>query len=528
MKRINKLYIYIISIAMSFGMVSCLNSIDDTPIDPSKVMTFNQEEVFAKVYAGWALSGQQVTGAADITLNSGEDEGRTVLYRCLWNMYELPTDEAICQWGDGEVVKLQSNSFTTDNALIKYCYSRLYINIATANLFLQNTGSLTDDATLKQRAEVRFIRALDYYYLMDLYGNVPFVTAVVVDPPKQILRADLFAWIKTELQAIENDMYAPKQAPYYRLDRAANWLLQSRMYLNHKVYLGTESNAYYTDAASYAYKVITSNYDLAKKYTNLFSGDNAGALDGSTNDAPKEIIFPIAADSIKTQNWGTSAFLILGSNNADMPNSGINASGWAGNRARKSLVEKFISASSWAEVDTLKTIANDNRALFFTKDRTLDIKVITTFKQGASVIKFTNARADKKYTFPSMPNMDIPFMRKAEAYLTYAEAVTRGGTAQAYTALEAVNKLRTRANATQLNAINLNILCDEWAREFYFEGRRRLDLIRFGKFGGQSDYLWDWQGGIASGTSFDSHLNLMPIPSDDMSSNPNLVQNKGY
>lgn len=528
MKRINKLYMYIISIAMSFGMVSCLNSINDTPIDPSKIMTFNQEEVFAKVYAGWALSGQQVTGAADITLNSGEDEGRTVLYRCLWNMYELPTDEAICQWGDGEVVKLQSNSFTTDNALIKYCYSRLYINIATANLFLQNTESLTDDATLKQRAEVRFIRALDYYYLMDLYGNVPFVTSVVVDPPKQILRADLFAWIKTELQAIENDMYAPKQASYYRLDRAANWLLQSRMYLNHKVYLGTESNTYYTDAASYAYKVISSDYDLAKKYTNLFSGDNAGTIDGSTNDAPKEIIFPIAADSIKTQNWGTSAFLILGSNNSDMPNSGINASGWAGNRARMALVEKFISASSWAEVDTLKTIANDDRALFFTKDRTLEIKVITTFKQGASVIKFTNVRADKKYTFPSMPNMDIPFMRKAEAYLTYAEAVTRGGTAQAYTALEAVNKLRIRANATQLNAINLNTLCDEWAREFYFEGRRRLDLIRFGKFGGQSDYLWDWQGGVASGTSFDSHLNLMPIPSDDMSSNPNLVQNKGY
>lgn len=67
MKRINKFYIYIISIAMSFGMVSCLNSIDDSPIDPSKIMTFNQEQVFAKVYAGWGLSGQQVTGAADIT-----------------------------------------------------------------------------------------------------------------------------------------------------------------------------------------------------------------------------------------------------------------------------------------------------------------------------------------------------------------------------------------------------------------------------------------------------------------------------
>ena len=154
-----------------------MNGIDDSPIDPSTIQTFNQEGVFAKVYAGWALSGQSVTGDADITLAAGEDEGRTVLYRCLWNMNELPTDEAICAWGDGEVVKLQSNQFTTDNALIKYCYSRLLINITTANLFLKETESKADDVTLKQRAEVRFLRAMDYYYLLDFYGNVPFVTS---------------------------------------------------------------------------------------------------------------------------------------------------------------------------------------------------------------------------------------------------------------------------------------------------------------------------------------------------------------
>lgn len=530
MKRLNKISIYIVSIAMAVGMSSCLNGIDDSPIDPSTIQTFNQEGVFAKVYAGWALSGQSVTGDADITLAAGEDEGRTVLYRCLWNMNELPTDEAICAWGDGEVVKLQSNQFTTDNALIKYCYSRLLINITTANMFLQETEGKTDDATLKQRAEVRFLRAMDYYYLLDFYGNVPFVTSIITDAPKQIKRANLFWWLKAELKSIESEMYDAKQAPYYRLDKAANWLLQARLYLNHKVYLGSDSTQYYSDAATYAKKVIDSGYGLATKYTYLFSGDNAGTLDGSTvNNAPSEIIFPIAVDSAKTQNWGTSMFLILGSNNSDMPSSGINASGWAGNRARMSLITKFVPSSSFAEVDTLKSIAGDDRALFYTQSRTLKITSLTQFKQGASVMKFTNNRADKRYTFSSQPNTDVPFMRKAEAYLTYAEAVLRGGASvNGYTALEAVNKLRTRAHATSFTSVTLSTLLDEWAREFYFEGRRRTDLIRFGYFGGQSDYIWDWQSGVSAGTSFDAHLNLMPIPSDDISANPNLVQNTGY
>jgi hypothetical protein len=73
----------------------------------------------------------------------------------------------------------------------------------------------------------------------------------------------------------------------------------------------------------------------------------------------------------------------------------------------------------------------------------------------------------------------------------------------------------------------LDLVLDEWAKEFYFEGRRRMDLIRYGYFGG-SDYNWDWKGGTATGTQFDKHLNLMPIPPGDLNANSNLVQNPGY
>jgi hypothetical protein len=120
-------------------------------------------------------------------------------------------------------------------------------------------------------------------------------------------------------------------------------------------------------------------------------------------------------------------------------------------------------------------------------------------------------------------------MRAAEAYLTYAEALTRqnGGTvtAEAKTYIDAI---RSRANA-QINAsYTLNDILDEWAREFFYEGRRRVDLIRFGQFGGTSSYKWQWKGGTQNGTNFSANLNVFAIPDTDINTNPNLVQNTGY
>ena len=74
----------------------------------------------------------------------------------------------------------------------------------------------------------------------------------------------------------------------------------------------------------------------------------------------------------------------------------------------------------------------------------------------------------------------------------------------------------------------MNDICDEWCREFAFEGRRRIDLIRFGKFGGNTDYVWDWKGGTKEGTNFDAYRNLYPIPTKERVANPNLEQNFGY
>ncbi|MBP7369188.1 MAG: RagB/SusD family nutrient uptake outer membrane protein, partial [Paludibacteraceae bacterium] len=431
MKNMNNKYLNIFGVLLvAFTFHACINDLDVTPINPQVTQTFNQDQVFAKVYAAYALTGQEgPAGNNDIDI---VDEGRFSLYRSLWNCNELSTDESACAWGDAEVIDLNQNTWTAGNFSTEALYARLYFIVSISNHFLEETAGITDEKTVKQRAEVKFLRALAYYYLMDNFGNVPFTTIVGTEMPHQIKRADLFAWIKGELIAIEKDMYEPRQAPYYRVDKAANWLLQARLYLNAEVYTGT---AKWDSAAIYAKKVIDSGYQLAPTYRHLFMGDNAGTLDGSSvNSAPQEIIFPLAADGIKTQSWGLSLFLIGSTYTSDMGDWGTNQ-GWAGNRARQDLIKKFFPnpPSVTARGDTNMTMVTfpgnlkDDRALFFRKSRTLSIVNLGKFKEGYSVIKFSNRRADGGTPHdPLFVDMDVPFMRLAEAYLTYAEAVLRG------------------------------------------------------------------------------------------------------
>jgi hypothetical protein len=121
--------------------------------------------------------------------------------------------------------------------------------------------------------------------------------------------------------------------------------------------------------------------------------------------------------------------------------------------------------------------------------------------------------------------------RLADAYLMYAEAAVRGG-GNMGNAVDYVNLVRTRAygdasgNISQ-GDLTLDFILDERARELLWEGHRRTDLVRFGKFA-DSDYVWPWKGGVPEGKSVNATFNVFPIPSSDIGANPNLVQNEGY
>ena len=520
--------------AVLFSATSCVDDLDVDNIDPNVVTNPTAASVFNKCYAAMALAGNSgPDGDCDV---DGLDGGTSGYIRQLINSQCLPTDEMICCWGDQGIPAYNYAQWGSDHPMLRGFYYRLYFGVTMCNSFLENFGG---DATMD--AEVRFLRALHYYYLMDGWGNVPFKTSVSNDKAPQYSRKQIFDFIESELLEAEKNMSEPKakkstDTGYGRADKAAAWLLLARLYINAETYVGENR---FADAEAYAKKVIDSDYKLAtapiaefSAYETLFMGDN-----GET-DAAYEFILPLLQDGATTAAYCTSLFAIAATTKDDMYKSpdkvGSGCSGaWAGNRARRNLVEKFIEESkipSDADAQEMVRVAADSRALFWSKDRTLDIDANDDFTKGYSTTKFSNYYAtggaphDSKFV-----DTDWPLMRKAEAYLIYAEATARlnGGIASA-DGLAAVNELRARANAYALPSANLDVLCDEWCREFYFEGYRRTTLIRFDKFGGNTGYNWQWKGGVFAGQNIDKKYNLFAIPATDLNANPNLVQNPGF
>jgi hypothetical protein len=176
----------------------------------------------------------------------------------------------------------------------------------------------------------------------------------------------------------------------------------------------------------------------------------------------------------------------------------------------------------------------DHRPIFYTNGQSLDINDIANFADGYAVPKFTNMTSNGDPGLnATFVDTDFPMFRLADVYLMYAEAVLRGGTGgDRATALGYVNQIRTRAytdasgNITD-NDLTKEFILDERARELYWEGHRRTDLIRYGKFS-NSTYLWPWKGGDKFGASVSAFYDLFPIPSSDVTANPNLKQNTGY
>ncbi|HSN59541.1 MAG TPA: RagB/SusD family nutrient uptake outer membrane protein, partial [Ferruginibacter sp.] len=372
------------------------------------------------------------------------------------------------------------------------------------------------DEIRKYRPEVRFLRAFQYWVLIDLFGNPPFVTEesqIGGANPPQKTRAEVFAYIESELKAIETTLPAARSNEYGRADQAAAWALLARLYLNAEVYTGT---AKYTEAATYAKKVIDAGYSLMPDYRHLLLADN--------NLNNPEFIFTINYDGSKTQGYGGTTFLIKGGIGGNMISaaSGVNE-GWSGHRSNKALVDKFTDPSG----------ATDKRAQFVTAGQQKEIDTVSSFRNGYAVVKYRNlTKTGGPASNTAFSDVDVPLFRLAEMYLIYAEAFKRNGTADANLALTYLNKLRERAYGNTsgnivANDITLDYILDERARELYWEGHRRTDLVRFGRFT-EGTYLWPWKGGVKSGTAVSNTRKLYPIPSADMNANRNLVQNPGY
>ena len=508
---------------------SCVKDLERSPItDVTSASVFanfaNYPNALAKLYGGLAVGGQSGgDGKPDV---AGIDGGFSNYMRQMYTMNVLTTDEAVIAWNDGTLQTMHKMTWDSSNEFIGAIYYRIFTEIAFCNEFLRNTSdtklasnNITGDNLTQakiMRGEARFIRAQSYYNALDLFGNVPFVTEDNLPgsttPPVRISRADLFKYVESELIASSTEMATPRGNVYGRADAAAAYSLLARLYLNAKVYTGTDRN---TDCLTYCNKVIAAGYKLKSNYSDLFKADN----DKNNN----EQIFSINYDGVRTQTYGGSTYMVHASIGGSMPSSdfGVNG-GWGGLRTTQAFVDKF------------PTNGADSRGNFYTTGQSKAINDLGTFTDGYAFIKYKNVTstgAAGSDTSGNFVDADIPVYRLADIYLMYAEATLRGGGGgNIGTALGYVNALRDRAygnTSGDVSTIDLNLILDERARELSWEFTRRTDLIRYDRFTTGS-YLWPWKGGVKDGQAVASTRNLFPIPAKDIIANPNLVQNPGY
>lgn len=527
-------------LSLSLGTTSCVNDLDTIPLSPDELVsetTFGKDlapytNSLAKIYAGYIISGNS-GGDDEQDVKGGVDGGSHASFlRCMWNMQELPSDEAHCAWNDPGIPDFNTISWSASSPWIKGSYYRLYYQVNVANAFLRET---TDDklqgrgctaetiARIKTyRAEARFLRAYAYTYLLDFYRNVPFVTEndkIGNVYPEQIMAPELFAYIESELTECAGDLMEPAvgyHADYGHANKAAAWALLSRLYLNAETYIGQPK---YTECIAYSNQVIQAGYSLEPNYLDVFKADNENS---------HEMIFPFRYEGDQTMTWGGMTFLLCGLEPKALMDE-INAKdAWQGVRAKSSLLKTFEKQTA-SDQDSRKDLLHP--------ELTANIEITDPFSyvdNGIPTVKFYNVNKDGSLPPSKEAWVDFPAFRLGEIYLNYAEAVLRGGSGgDKATALRYVNAIRSRAYKDKSVApitsseLTLDFLLDERGREFFYEAQRRTDLIRFNKFT-SNEYIWPWKGGIAQGTAVKDFYKVFPIPSDDIGSNTNLKQNEGY
>lgn len=505
-------------------LVFFASCVDDLNTEPKIELTLDKlleqdpqaiEGLVSKIYGTFALSGPDGPGSTDVVT---KDAGEAAFLRGIINLQDFSADGVKNRWGDDGLDQLTTTSgWNPNNKFFRYLFDRAYYTIPQSNNLINILKTTSNEIPGKENyiAELRFLRCLAYFYVIDCFGKGPLVTEEDINtttPKKESTRKELFDFVEKDLLEAESTITATKS--YGKANKTVVRMLLAKLYLNAEVYTGT---ARYTDALTYLNKVLAdTQYTLAPNYVSIFSGDN--------NNNP-EIIYTLIADAVVSQSYGNTTYIINGSLNNETvdPNLFGAKDGWGGHRATKAWYGLFNDGDI--------ADSNDDRAkLFWTSGHSYEMNDYKAWTDGFPSVKFRNSNYVGTSSSTSFSNTDFPLYRLADVYLMYAECVLRGGTGGTRAqALTYVNAVITRSKGTAIAdaQLNLNFLLDERARELNFEGHRRTDLIRFGKFTGGS-YLWPWKGGTKGGTSIPDTYKLYPIPTTALQSNPNLTQNPGY
>lgn len=367
-------------------------------------------------------------------------------------------------------------------------------------------------------AEVRMLRAFAYFWLMDMFGSVPIITEdTPAGNPPQSSRQEIYNFVEKEItEALPNLRDEAGVVAYSRFTKGAANALLTKLYLNAEVYTGTPQWQKALDAAN---AVINSDadYSLNPDYLENFAINN-----GSNTETYQENIFAIPYDKVLAGGMNMHMRTLHYAQGAAY---GLASNPWNGFATRAEFYSKFSDndkrKAMWLEGPQLNAagevimfvdaVDGELKPLIFTPQINSLEKAFGN--QGVRNVKYevqrNNSRVDQ--------DNDLVVFRYADVLLMKAEALLRLG--QTMEALALVNEVRDRAGVDDLSTLTLDMLLEERGRELAWEGWRRNDLIRYGKY---TTTTWQFKNNTQE------FRKLFPIPNQQLSNNPNLKQNPGY
>lgn len=528
-------------LAISLSFTSCL---DETPKDQ-----IPESEIYDSansLYVNAVASLYNYIGAHD------EGEGLQGTCRGIYDYNTLTTDEAIIpirggNWYDGGLWKnMYDHTWTaTDTDLYnvwKYLYKVIVLSTKSLETIDQHKSLLTEQQRAEYKAEVRAVRAMFYYYAMDMFGRIPVLesSAQKTTDIRQSNRSEVFKYIVKELQTVAPILpneHSNLQGNYYgRVTRPVAWFLLAKLALNAEVYTddnwtdsyrtdgktimfdvdGTQKNAWLT-CIHYCNLIASAGYSLENDYTKNFAVHNENS---------NENIFTIPLDKMLYLNefhyLFRSRHYAHGGAYGGASENGTCATlhtmavyGYNTSSPDTRLDMNFYTGK--VEVDGSYVTLDDGTPLEY---KPLAVEQNLTASQyietaGARMKKYEVDRT--AYSDGRMPDNDIVLYRYADVMLMKAEAKVRNGES----GYEELNAVRNRVGMPSLPATLDNIL-NERLLELVWEGWRRQDMIRFGIYNKQYDIH------TPSEADKKGYTTVFPIPGKARELNPNLEQNPGY
>lgn len=528
-------------LALSLSLTSCL---DETPKDQ-----IPETEIYDSansLYVNAVASLYNYIGAHE------EGEGLQGTCRGIYDYNTLTTDEAIIpirggNWYDGGLWKnMYDHTWTaTDTDLYnvwKYLYKVIVLSTKSLETIEKHKALLTEQQRVDYAAEVRAVRAMYYYYAMDMFGRIPILQSSTQKTAdiKQSNRSDVFWYVVKELQDVApllTNEHSNLQGNYYgRVTRPVAWFLLAKLSLNAEVYTdddwtdssrpdgktimfdidGNKKNAWQT-CVHYCDLITAAGYTLEADYTKNFAVHNEGSA---------ENIFTIPLDKIlylnefhylfRSRHYAHGGAYSGASENgtcATLHTMAVNGFGTDTPDARLDM--NFYTGK--VEVDGKYVTLDDGTPLEY-KPLAVEENLTTSPYLETAGARMKKYEVDRTaYADGRMPDNDIVLYRYADVLLMKSEAKVRNGESGD----EEMNAVRSRVGMPSLPATLDNIL-NERLLELVWEGWRRQDMIRFGTYGKQYDIH------TPSEADKKGYTTVFPIPEKAHELNPNLKQNPGY